>query len=130
MRKRSSGAVPCSGSVESAVALRADAERHVYRSPHRYMYSETLGRWHTVDLLVGLAYLSHRETMAYAALDIANRGQVISMDQPVDKTKALLVRRSGRQIRVPHHACMHVIWISNGGTAALNTLGGLAWHLP
>jgi hypothetical protein len=68
----------------------------------RYMYSETLGRWHTVDLLVGLAYLSHRETMAYAALDIANRGQVVSMDQTVDKTKALLVRRSGRRSRAMH----------------------------
>lgn len=37
------------------------------------MYTETLGRWHTVDLFVGLAYLSHRETLDYPAAGTQGR---------------------------------------------------------
>ena len=58
------------------------------------MYTETLGRWHTVDLFVGLAYLSHREANEYPALDIAYRGRPVSLDQSADKTHALLVGRT------------------------------------
>lgn len=43
------------------------------------MYTETLGRWHTVDLFVGLAYLSHRDVPEYPASDIASIGEPISL---------------------------------------------------
>ena len=64
------------------------------------MYTETLGRWHTVDLLVGLAYLSQREPLEYPALDIAYRGRLLagaqstalSEGQGVECVRALLVR--------------------------------------
>jgi hypothetical protein len=60
--------------------------------PGSYMYTETLGRWHTVDLFVGLAYLSHRASPEYAASDIAACGQPISCDLPMTEGVALLVR--------------------------------------
>ncbi|GLC75379.1 hypothetical protein PLESTF_001630500 [Pleodorina starrii] len=45
----------------------------------RYMYNETLGRWHTIDLFVGLAYLSHREALEYPAADIAASGNPVEL---------------------------------------------------
>lgn len=57
----------------------------------RYMYNETLGRWHTVDLFVGLAYLSHRDTVEYPAADIAARGHPISINVNEANKPALLV---------------------------------------
>ncbi|MEW5308838.1 MAG: hypothetical protein WDW38_000768 [Sanguina aurantia] len=56
----------------------------------RYMYNETLGRWHTVDLFVGLAYLSHRDTVEYPAADIAARGHPISINVSEANKPALL----------------------------------------
>lgn len=41
----------------------------------RYMYQETFGRWHAIDLFFGLAYLSRRSTDEYPAADIAAAGQ-------------------------------------------------------
>jgi hypothetical protein len=55
------------------------------------MYTETLGRWHTVDLFVGLAYLSHRQTAEYAAADIAAKGQPISVEADLTQSAQLLV---------------------------------------
>eukprot|EP00955_Chlamydomonas_euryale_P011656 125536-Chlamydomonas_euryale.AAC.1 len=55
------------------------------------MYSETLGRWHTLDLLVGLAYLSHRDTNEYSALDIAHTSRCVSIDTTRAQAAALLV---------------------------------------
>ena len=62
------------------------------RSHYRYVYTESLGRWHTADLFIGLAYLSHREALEYPARDIALRGRPISFEQTPDATHALLVR--------------------------------------
>ncbi len=42
------------------------------------MYTETLGRWHTVDLFVGLAYLSNKEQAVWPAADIAAKGQPVA----------------------------------------------------
>lgn len=47
----------------------------------RYMYLETFGRWHAIDLFFGLAYLSRRATSEYPAADIAAAGQAISGQQ-------------------------------------------------
>lgn len=56
------------------------------------MYQETLGRWHTLDLFIGLAYLSHREAHEYPALDIAARGHDVFQEEGTDR-EALLVSR-------------------------------------
>lgn len=47
----------------------------------RYMYQETFGRWHAIDLFFGLAYLSRRAISEYPAADIAAAGQSISGQQ-------------------------------------------------
>ena len=57
----------------------------------RYVYTESLGRWHTMDLFIGLAYLSHRETLEYPAQDIALRGRLVSQQQTSEDASALLV---------------------------------------
>lgn len=41
------------------------------------MYSESLGRWHTADLLIGLAYLARREGQEHPVADIAGKAQPI-----------------------------------------------------
>jgi hypothetical protein len=41
------------------------------------MYGETLGRWRTADLLIGLAYLAQRGTEEHPARDIAKHGQIV-----------------------------------------------------
>ena len=41
------------------------------------MYSESLGRWRTADLLIGLAYLARREGQEHPVADIAARAQPI-----------------------------------------------------
>ena len=43
----------------------------------RYMYSESLGRWRTADLLIGLAYLARREGQEHPVADIAAKAQPI-----------------------------------------------------
>ena len=43
----------------------------------RYMYSESLGRWRTADLLIGLAYLARREGQEHPVADIASKAQPI-----------------------------------------------------
>jgi hypothetical protein len=46
----------------------------------RYTYGETFGRWRTVDLLVGLSYLSRKETEEHPVADIARHGNVYALD--------------------------------------------------
>ena len=41
------------------------------------MYGETLGRWRTADLLIGLAYLARREREEHPIADIAGCGELI-----------------------------------------------------
>ena len=65
------------------------------RSVHRYVYTESLGRWHTMDLFIGLAYLSHREALDYPAQDIALRGRPISKTPGDAAARSLLVSCSG-----------------------------------
>lgn len=43
----------------------------------RYMYQETFGRWHAIDLFFGLAYLSRRSIDEYPAADIAAAGHAL-----------------------------------------------------
>ncbi|DBA73228.1 TPA: hypothetical protein ACH3X1_011294 [Trebouxia sp. C0004] len=43
----------------------------------RYMYSESLGRWRTADLLIGLAYLARREGQEHPVADIAAKAKPI-----------------------------------------------------
>jgi len=43
----------------------------------RYAYSETLGRWQTADLLLGLLYLSRREGEGHPAADIVSQGTAV-----------------------------------------------------
>ena len=58
----------------------------------RYMFSETLGRWYTVDLVVGLAYLAHRESPdEYPAADIAAQGNTISLELNASESMILNV---------------------------------------
>ena len=40
----------------------------------RYMYGETLGRWRSADLLIGLAYMARRELDYRPIADIAEQG--------------------------------------------------------
>ncbi|GFR41943.1 hypothetical protein Agub_g2737, partial [Astrephomene gubernaculifera] len=57
----------------------------------RYMYNETFARWHTIDLFVGLAYLSHREAVEYPAADIAAKGVPIGVDLGTEERLKLLL---------------------------------------
>ena len=43
------------------------------------MYSESLGRWRTADLLIGLAYLARREGEEHPVADIAATAQPIGL---------------------------------------------------
>ena len=40
----------------------------------RYMYGETLGRWRSADLLIGLTYMARRELDYRPVGDIAEQG--------------------------------------------------------
>lgn len=63
----------------------------------RYMYQETLGRWHAIDLFFGLAYLSRRDSQVYPASDIAAAGRPISTNLSLQERTALLEQL--RQVR-------------------------------
>lgn len=58
----------------------------------RYLHGETLGRWRTADLLIGLVYLSQRGYEESPAADLATHGQVVGKDLDADGRKTLLVR--------------------------------------
>ena len=82
----------------------------------RYMYHETLGRWHTIDLFVGLAYLANRDAAQYPAADIVEKAVPISVNlQTPEERAAIVVRAQGlescqRPCALAHckaHTCMH-----------------------
>lgn len=68
---------------------------HTRTHARRYVYHETLGRWHTVDLFVGLAYLANRDAVEYPAADIAAHGTPVSVDLSPGERAALVVRWRG-----------------------------------
>ena len=57
----------------------------------RYMYHESLGRWRSSDLLIGLAYLAQQESAAHAARDIAKAGCLVGFRQPKEERLRLAV---------------------------------------
>lgn len=77
------------------------------------MYGETLGRWRTADLLIGLAYLAQRETDEHPVTDVAQHGEV--MGQGLDRAgqAALVVcpscHRQGRTSLSELDSCL---WIT------------------
>ncbi len=44
------------------------------------MYSESLGRWRTADLLIGLAYLARRDGEEHPVADIASKAKPIGLE--------------------------------------------------
>ncbi len=65
------------------------------------MYTETLGRWGTIDLFVGLAYLSNKETSAWPATDIARKGRQVNLACSKVKNLQLQVSALSNQHTVP-----------------------------
>jgi hypothetical protein len=57
----------------------------------RFMYGETLGKWRTADLLIGLAYLAQRGTEEHPASDIAEHGDILGLGLPQDARSSLVV---------------------------------------
>ncbi|KAK9793715.1 hypothetical protein WJX73_006410 [Symbiochloris irregularis] len=55
----------------------------------RYMYGETLGRWRTADLLIGLVYLARKEREEHPVADIAKQGALIGSRTGLDKEQVL-----------------------------------------
>ena len=58
----------------------------------RYLHGETLGRWRTADLLIGLVYLSQRGYEDSPAADLAHHGQVVGRDLNAGGRRKLVVR--------------------------------------
>ena len=58
----------------------------------RYMYSESLGRWRTADLLIGLAYLARREGQEHPVADIAAKAKPVRLAdvKPAHQTDVLV----------------------------------------
>lgn len=66
---------------------------------HRYMYGETLGRWRTADLLIGLAYLARREQQEHPVADIARHGRPLGTGPDAPPMDSILVSwQDGLQI--------------------------------
>ncbi|EIE19233.1 alpha/beta-hydrolase [Coccomyxa subellipsoidea C-169] len=57
----------------------------------RFMYGETLGKWRTADLLIGLAYLAQRGTEEHPASDIAEHGEIVGLGLSQDERSSLVV---------------------------------------
>lgn len=55
------------------------------------MYNESLGRWRTADLLIGLAYLARQETANRAIADIAAVGQLVGRGQGQEDRQRIVV---------------------------------------
>lgn len=53
-----------------------------FREAARHLLTETLGRWSTLDLFFGLAYLARREPKEYPALDVAAIGVPVAETVP------------------------------------------------
>lgn len=58
----------------------------------RYTYGETLGRWRTADLLIGLAYLCRKDPEEHPVTDIAQLGRPYGRDLTPEQWPAALVR--------------------------------------
>ncbi|GIL77084.1 hypothetical protein Vretimale_3141 [Volvox reticuliferus] len=87
----------CRNAPDHAPSNWGEALYHV-KEVLRYMYNETLGRWHTVDLFVGLAYLSHRETIEYPAADIVAKGTPLGLDCSIpEQIKLMLELQEARR---------------------------------
>ncbi|CAL8464467.1 g4002 [Coccomyxa elongata] len=56
----------------------------------RFMYGETLGKWRTADLLIGLAYLAQKGTEEHPASDIAEHGEVLGVGLPPAERQELV----------------------------------------
>ena len=61
------------------------------RGCHRYMYNESLGRWRTADLLIGLAYLARQETAQQAVADIACTGHLVGQGKSKQERLEIIV---------------------------------------
>ena len=68
----------------------------------RYMYGETLGRWRTADLLIGLAYLAQRESEEHPCADIAEHGRMLGLGLSTADRAALAVHSA------PHLLLDHI----------------------
>ena len=55
------------------------------------MYGETLGKWRTADLLIGLAYLAQKGTEEHPASDIAEHGEILGLGLPPAERQELVV---------------------------------------
>lgn len=66
---------------------------YLFKEAVRYMYQETFGKWHAIDLFFGLAYLSRRAADEYPAADIAAAGQPLATQHmATGATRALLLQ--------------------------------------
>lgn len=57
----------------------------------RFAYGETLGRWRTADLLIGLAYLARREKQEHPVADIAQSAKLFGLGTVVPPSAQVLV---------------------------------------
>lgn len=55
------------------------------------MYSESLGRWRTADLLIGLAYLARQEGQEHPVADIARQADPIGLKHASTAQQDVLV---------------------------------------
>lgn len=55
------------------------------------MYSESLGRWRTADLLIGLAYLARQEGQEHPVADIARQAEPIGLNDGKGVQQEVLV---------------------------------------
>ncbi|KAL6784898.1 hypothetical protein ACKKBG_A01585 [Auxenochlorella protothecoides x Auxenochlorella symbiontica] len=70
----------------------------------RYTYSETLGRWGTADLLIGLTYLCRKNPPEHVTTDIARAGQPYG--RGADTAAAAASLRELREIRRVFQYCV------------------------
>lgn len=73
----------------------------------RYMYSESLGRWRTADLLIGLAYLARREGQEHPVADIAAKARPIGLGDAKPNTQHDVLVRTPKMRK--HHALSAVL---------------------
>ena len=55
------------------------------------MYNESLGRWRTADLLIGLAYLARQESANMAVADIAAAGSLVGQGKSQEERRSVVV---------------------------------------
>lgn len=56
------------------------------------MYGETLGKWRTADLLIGLAYLARKDGVDHPVADIARVGVPVGTGLPPPQRLKVVVR--------------------------------------